>query len=122
MVIPDNIGAGDISFTPGTTGLTSDNVQDAIEEVNAKATPKSVSITLSASDWSDNMQGVTVNGVLADEAKQLIQPMPAVASQSAYYAAGIMCTGQAANSLTFTCQTVPTENLTVYVVIQEVSA
>lgn len=84
--------------------------------------PKSVSVTLSASNWSSNTQTVTVNGVLADEAKQLIQPMPAIASQSAYYAAGIMCTGQAANSLTFTCQTVPTENLTVYVVIQEVSA
>ena len=28
--------ASDISFTPGTTGLTSDNVQDAIAEVNEK--------------------------------------------------------------------------------------
>ena len=89
--------------------------------VDSKA-PKSVSVTLTTSAWASNAQTVTVNGVLADETKQLIQPMPAIASQSAYYAAGILCTGQAANSLTFTCTETPEENLTVYVVIQEVSA
>lgn len=116
--------ANSIAFTPGTTGLSAENVQGAIEEVNAKipAKPKFVSVTLSASGWSDNAQTVTVNGVLADETKQLIQPCPAMASQSAYYSAGIMCTGQAADSLTFTCTAAPAENLTVYVVMQGVSA
>ncbi len=116
--------AKNVSFTPGTTGLTSDNIQGAIEEVNAKipAKPKSVSVTLSASGWASNSQTVTVQGVVADETAQLIQPMPAIASQAAYMAAGIYCSGQAANSLTFTCQTAPTENITVYVVMQEVSA
>ena len=84
--------------------------------------PKYVSVTLSASGWSSNTQTVTVSGVSADETAQLIQPMPAIASQAAYMAAGIYCSGQAANSLTFTCQTAPTENITVYVVMQEVSA
>ena len=85
-------------------------------------TPVYRTITLTASAWSNNAQTVTVNGVLADETKQLIQPMPAMASQSAYYGAGVLCSGQAANSLTFTCQNVPTEDLTVYVVIQGVGA
>lgn len=89
---------------------------------SAAPAPKSATVTLSASGWSDNTQTVTVQGVLADEAAQLIQPMPAIASQSAYYAAGILCTGQAANSLTFSCTTAPTESLKVYVVMQEVSA
>ena len=84
--------------------------------------PEYVSVTLSASGWASNAQTVTVSGVLADETAQLIQPMPAIASQAAYMAAGIYCSGQAANSLTFTCQTAPTENITVYVVMQEVSA
>lgn len=88
--------------------------------VDSKA-PTSVTITLSASSWSSNTQTVTVSGVSATETAQLITPTPAIASQSAYYEAGIMCTGQAANSLTFTCQTVPTSNLTVYVVIQPLS-
>ena len=89
--------------------------------VDSKA-PKYVSVTLSASGWAGNSQTVTVQGVVADETAQLIQPMPAIASQAAYMAAGIYCSGQAANSLTFTCQTAPTENITVYVVMQEVSA
>ena len=83
--------------------------------------PTSVTVTLTTSGWSSNTQTVTVSGVSATETAQLITPTPAIASQSAYYEAGIMCTGQAANSLTFTCQTVPTSNLTVYVVIQPLS-
>ena len=98
--------------------------------VDSKA-PTSIAITLTADGWTNTMapvepggetvghqQTVTVSGVVASETAQLITPTPAIASQSAYYEAGIMCTGQAANSLTFTCQTVPTSNLTVYVVIQ----
>ena len=100
--------------------------------------PTSVTVTLTADGWVDatavpppdsggttvtqiKQQTVTVSGVVASETAQLITPTPAIASQSAYYEAGIMCTGQAANSLTFTCQTVPTSNLTVYVVIQPLS-
>ena len=89
--------------------------------VDSKA-PKSVSVTLPASGWASNAQTVTVSGVLADETKQLIQPMPAVASQQAYMAAGVYCSGQAANSLTFTCSEVPTEDIAMYIVITEVGA
>lgn len=96
--------------------------------------PTSATITLTSDGWTNTMapvepgeetlgqqQTVTVSGVSATETAQLITPTPAIASQSAYYEAGIMCTGQAANSLTFTCQTVPTSNLTVYIVIQPLS-
>lgn len=82
--------------------------------------PKPATVTLTAAGWSNNQQTATVNGVSATETAQLIQPMPAVASQQAYMAAGIYCSGQAANSLTFTCSTVPTQDITVYVTIQEV--
>ena len=97
-----------------------DGEGNAVAQESTK--PKSVSITLPASGWSDSTQTVTVSGVLADETAQLIQPMPAMASQSSYYGAGVLCSGQAENSLTFTCQTVPTADLTVYVVMQEVGA
>lgn len=87
------------------------------------AKPKALSVTLTAAGWdsSTKQQSMAVAGVLADETKQLIQPVPAAASQAAYIEAGILCTGQAANSLTFTAETVPTANLTVYVVITEVT-
>lgn len=91
---------------------------------NGKAdAPKSVSVTLAAASWDSTAktQTVTVTGVSATETAQMITPTPALASQTAYYDAGILCTGQAADSLTFTCKTVPTADLTVYVVIQEVA-
>ena len=83
--------------------------------------PKAVTITLASGSWSSNTQTVTVNGILADETKQLIQINPASASRTAYISAGIICSGQAANSLTFTCTTTPTSDLTVYVTYQEVT-
>lgn len=82
--------------------------------------PIRVTISLVSTGWSNNTQTVTVNGVSATETEQIIFPVPAISSQEAYFEAGIMCTGQAANSLTFTCEETPTTNLTVYVVIQEV--
>ena len=89
-----------------------------------EAASKSVSVTLAAASWDSTAktQTVTVTGVKASETAQMITPVPAIASQSAYYDAGILCTRQAANSLTFTCKTVPTADLTVYVIIQEVGA
>lgn len=84
--------------------------------------PKSIPVTLSASSWSSNTQTVTVDGILADEASQLIQPIPSMASQSLYIDSGILCTLQAENSLTFTCDTVPSSDIDLYIAIQEVSA
>lgn len=89
-------------------------------DVKTEIRPKSTLVTLPLSAWSNNTQTVTVPGVLVDESKQLIQPMPTIADQDVYSAAGISCTGQAANKLTFKAQTVPTEDVQVYVVIQEV--
>ena len=89
--------------------------------VNA-AKPKSVPVTLTASGWVDGVQTVAISGVLADENAQLIQPVPALTSQSAYIESGILCTGQASDSLTFTATTAPTDDLTVYVVITGVTA
>lgn len=132
-----NVGIDDIAFLPDvaderylqlsggtmTGALTlngnpsADNQAANKSYVDSKS-PTSVTVTLTTSGWSSNTQTVTVSGVVASETAQLITPTPAIASQSAYYEAGIMCTNQGANRLTFTCQTVPTRNLTVYVVIQ----
>lgn len=84
--------------------------------------PESVKVTLLASDWDASSKDLAVGvpGVSSDETKQLITPTPSLASQTAYYNAGIRCTGQEADSLIFTAETVPTEDLTIYVTIQEV--
>ena len=93
------------------------------EYIQSIAKPNVVQVTLLASAWNgeNKTQTVTVFGVSADENAQLITPTPIISSQTAYYESGILCTGQAVDSLTFTCKTVPKEDLTVYVVIQEVT-
>ena len=93
------------------------------EYIRTIAKPSTTQIALMASAWgsADNTQTVAVPGVSADENAQLITPTPAIASQTAYYESSLLCTGQAVDSLTVTCKTVPAEDLVVYVVIQEVA-
>ena len=130
------LGASDASvYVGGSTSnvtLESDRIRniqavseptDAVNKryVDSKA-PKAIPITIPATGWSNNTQTVTVNGVVSDESAQLIMPMPAIASQADYIAAGIYCSGQSANQLTFTCTTVPTNDISMYVVMQGVGA
>ena len=107
--------------TDGT--MTQHSITSALGDAIQKVIPKAISITLAASGWNltTKTQTVTVTGVLADETGQFITPTPSLSSQASYYDAGILCTGQASDSLTFTAETIPTENLAVYVTIQEVS-
>ena len=111
----------------GITAPTTDDmptpksyVDNAI--ANAATKPKATKVTLSASGWdsSAKTQTTTVAGILADETKQLIMPMPAVASMSAYNKAGIQMTGRADGNVTFTADTVPNASVDVWVVVQEV--
>lgn len=80
---------------------------------NAATTPATMP-ELTVADWSSNTQTVTVTGVTASN---IVIVSPAPASAADYAAAGIVCTAQAADSLTFTCDTVPTNAITVNVVI-----
>lgn len=83
-----------------------------------------VPITLLADAWDENKQQVVaVNGVVAGETKQLIQPMPATnieGNQEAYYAANVICISQGSNSLTFQAGTVPEGDLDVYVITTQI--
>ena len=80
-------------------------------------------ITLTAAGWSstNKTQSVTLTGVLADEDKQLIIPMPTITNLTDYNDAGVQCTGQAANTLTFSCDNVPASNIGVYIVLMSVT-
>lgn len=102
-------------------GEPTEDLQAAPKQYVDALKPLVRTITLTTSGWSSNTKTVGVPGVAPSETAQLITPVPNITSQSAYYEAGIMCTNQGRNSLTFTCQTVPTSNLTVYVVIQPLS-
>lgn len=90
---------------------TTEFVQTA---VSTKVTKTSLTLTLPAASWTSNSITVTATGATVDNT---IFVAPAPASQNDYTAAGVMCTEQAANSLTFTCTSVPTADLSVNIVI-----
>ena len=99
------------------SGATAHNAAgERITGVIKAELPKSCLVTLSASGWdASNQQTVTVNGIIADEATQRVLPAPAPSSVLAYRDANVWCIAQAANAVTFVCDTVPSADLKVYV-------
>ena len=75
-------------------------------------------VSLAIADWDGAeapfTQTVTVQGMTTN-ANMIACPAPA--SLDVYGAAGVRCTEQAANSLTFACSKVPESNLTVNILI-----
>ena len=111
-----------VAPTTDTMPTPKSYVDNAIKSLG-NLTPSACKVTLSASGWDSTAktQSATVSGVLEDESKQLIMPMPAGTSMSAYNEAGIQMTAQAANTVTFTADTVPTAAIDVWVVVQNVN-
>lgn len=112
------LGSGDITVSglPSQTGnagkfLKSDGTDASWENIT---TSPATAPTLVAANWSSNTQTITVNGVTATNTV-IVGPIPTDAQD--YADAGILCTGQAANALTFTCVNVPATDLQVNIVI-----
>jgi hypothetical protein len=80
----------------------------------ARLTKVNTTVTLAAAGWSSNTQTVSVTGMSADG---VVMVSPDPTDQSAYTSAGILCTAQAAGTLTFTCDTVPSGDLSVNIVM-----
>ena len=109
-----NITSGTLPITRGGTGSTT--AATALTNLGAQAKVKTLTLSLTTADWSstNKTQTKTASGVTASN---VVIISPTATSQNAYSAAGVKCTAQAANRLTFTCDTVPTEALSVNVVI-----
>lgn len=87
--------------------------------VNSKR-PTCVQAIVTTSGWSNNSQTVTVPGVLADSSKQAITVTPSTKiDMNNASSAGVWCASQGENSLTFTCDSVPTSNISFNIKIQE---
>ena len=103
--------------------LTSEQKKQARDNIGAAEKPKAVSVTLTVAGWdsSTKKQTVTVPGVLADTSKQVIWVTQTTeAAIDAYLEAGIVPVAQAANAVTLRADTVPTADITVNIVVQEV--
>lgn len=80
------------------------------------------SVDLLVTGWGeDNTQSVVLDGVLADESKQLIQVTPRALDQIVYYNSGILAIEQGDNSLKFKADKLPEKDLSVYVAVTNVS-
>ena len=103
---------GTLAIASGGTGATT--AAAALTALGGQAQHSAVTATLSASSWSSNAQTVSVSGVTASNTV-IVSPAPA--SHKAYGEAGVYCSAQATDSLTFTCESVPSAALTVNVTI-----
>lgn len=131
--LPENWTSGQIISPNGTeVGLDAKHgynylmkqVNAAQEEVNTLSDEvsgisleslgvKALNVSLTVAGWSSSLiQSVTAAGVTA-AGTVIISPAPA--SLDAYSSAGVRCTAQAANQLTFQCKKKPTAALTVEV-------
>ena len=115
------VGDGTITITQGgvtkgtfTTNQSGNTTIDVDAGGGSAPVVPATMPTLAVADWSSNTQTVNVTGVTASN---IVFVSPAPASAADYAAAGIVCTAQGSGTLTFTCTTVPSNAITVNVVI-----
>lgn len=88
--------------------------------------PIARSITLSMAEWTGAeapfTQSINIEGVLADESKQVIYVSPAPNYGTMFGMAGVECIAQGENSLTFKCESAPDDNIVVNISILEAHA
>ena len=107
-----------------STGLMAEFARAAAQDIEEllELLPVRREATLPASAWAGSAapytQTVSVEGVRADEAGQLVQIVPRTAGREAWDAAGVRCTAQGAGKLTFSAQEKPSGNISVFVLLQ----
>lgn len=91
-----------------------DAINNHTHDYAAKSQAKTASLTAAGWDSSAKTQTVSVAGVTANS-NIIVTPAPA--SYEAWGAAGIRATAQADGTVTFTCDTVPTEAIAAQILI-----
>lgn len=99
-------------FNEWFNGLV-DIIDEDVETTLVNALPTNLTITLPVSEWSDNTQSVTVTNM--NTTKSVIVQANSETVE-AYSGAGIKCTAQSTNTLTFTCESVPTTDIKVDII------
>ena len=104
--------------------LTSDQKNQARDNIGAAATVIMRKVTLIRAGWnpSTKRQTIAVSGILADGTKQQVICSPVDESyDSVWNSCYVQCVGHGADSLTFQCDEIPTANVEVFVSIQPVN-
>lgn len=154
QMIDDSISkivATDVGFSGVENGLVSDNVGDAINELDnvvadveqdlsdistevnsiketikeiqgsASVSAKQYTLKLVSDGWSNKEQTFTIKGISEDESVQLIQPVVAQNDFQVYADCEIRAK-QSLNAITFVCEEIPVRDITIFIVIQELKA
>lgn len=75
---------------------------------------QAVSKTLSSANWNNKFQSINIDGI---DANTKIICGPAPISNNEYGEAGVYCSSQSLNTLTFTCTKTPTTNLEINIIL-----
>lgn len=95
--------------------LTSSDISN-LASASDVTTSSALTVSIDTSAWNDTSATVTANGVTASNT---IITTYHPDSYTAAFNAGIYCSAQATNSLTFSCVTVPTTTIKINVLILE---
>lgn len=87
-----------------------DIIDENVETTLVNAMTRGTVLTLTAGGWSNNQQTVSLIGMTSTKMVWV------EAGDSAYSSAGITCTAQDTNTLTFTCTNVPSGDVTAKVI------
>ena len=125
LYVPDPESTSTSSWTEILTNTNHGNnteihVTEEDRYILNNARPINKTIVLDLTKWVNNQQEITVDGILADERKQLITITPASNSARSYRNNEVYVDAQSENTLLFKCNSIPGQSLTVYVAIQEV--
>ena len=101
-------------YTWHTGEVITEEKLNHMEDGIAAAGATTATATLTAANWSDSTQTVSVTGVTADN---MVICSPDPVAYSDYLTAGVFCFSQAAGSLTFKCNSTPSTDLDVNIAI-----
>lgn len=125
-MIIDNISQSGKAGKDGLTPFVGENGNWFLGETDtgvaakAQGNTKIVEVTLLANDWSDSLeQTISCEGISANEANQMVTLLPALANKAVYSSCRVTCTAFAANSLTFMAESLPEEDILVYVAMED---
>ena len=98
-------------FVIANTGVSETYMQNTVGA-------KYVAVSLTASGWSgEKKQTISIPGLKGDAMQQLITSTQPSTDIEKYYSAGIRISERGDNTLTFSCDTIPTANIEVVLVI-----